>query len=126
MAVIGSANVTAGVPLNGIATLTFTDTSASIGTLLSRTLIVNDYLSNLLFSASMGASRTAFFNVTADGYYSFIETIIDNTGTYTVPVNICTTSFYQQAFVNAMVALQNQNTDLYGTMVNISLSLIHI
>lgn len=108
MAVVVSGNVSAGTPVNGNLTLTFTDTSTGVSSLVSR--ILNIYDSNgtpVVSPINMGATLTATYVTTTDKYLSFVEIIVDNTGTYPLTVNYLSTTFYQISFANAIAALPN-------------------
>lgn len=102
MAVVFSANVTQaadGSPL------TFTDTSTGVTGLVSRTLNIYDSDDELLTSINMGVSLTAEYAITTDQYLSFVEVIVDGSGTTTGTVNFLSTAFYEIAFANAIAAL---------------------
>lgn len=85
--------------------LTFLDTSSGLGTVSSRTLTIFDGNGMQLAFIVMGASLTANFPITADGYFTFFEQIVDNTGTYTLTINYLSTAFYDITFVNTMAQL---------------------
>lgn len=89
-------------------TLTFTDTTTGVGTLVSRTLNIYNANGVLLTTINMGATLSTTYSITADQYLSFVETIIDNTGTYTGTVNIVSDGFYWVANLN-MLVLFNPN-----------------
>lgn len=120
MAVVTSGNVTQSVPANGVVVLTFTDTSTGVGTLISRTLNIYNSLGIIVDTVNMGAMLTATYSISADGYYSFVETIIDNTGTYVLTVNYVATAFYQYAFSQAVAALTSLCGVIYGQVYNLS------
>lgn len=105
MAVVVSGNVSAGTPVNGNLSLIFADTSTGVGTLVSRILTIYNSNAVLVSTINMGATLTANYVITTDQYLSFIETIIDNTGTYVLTVNYLSTTFYQISFANAIAAL---------------------
>lgn len=75
--------------------LLFTDQTAGLGTIISRSLDIYDGNGNLLDTIDMGGNLTATYDITADGYFSFIETIVDNTGIYTLLKNYLSTAFYE-------------------------------
>lgn len=75
--------------------LTFTDQTTGLGTIISRNLSIYDGNGNLLATINMGGSISTDLDITADGYFSFIEVIVDNTGTYTALVNYLSTAFYE-------------------------------
>lgn len=102
--------------------LTFTDTTTGIGALTSRTLQIFDPNSLLLDTVDMGASLTDTYDITQDQWLSFVETIVDNTGTYILTVNYLSTTFYQNAFANAIAAVPNVTDDVFGTVWNLNLS----
>lgn len=107
MAIIVSGNVTPNTPVNGNLTLTFTDMSTGVGTLVSRILTIYNSNAVLVTTINMGATLTATYIVTTDQYLSFVETIVDNTGTYVLTVNYLSTTFYQISFANTIAALPN-------------------
>ncbi len=119
MAVVVSGNVAASIPSAGVVTLTFTDTSTGVGTLVSRTLVITNANGVIVDTINMGSVLTADYDISADQYLTFTETIIDNTGTYTLIVNYISTSFFEYAFANAIASITSEN-DTYGTIYNLS------
>jgi len=105
MSVVVSATITPAPPINGVALLTFLDASTGVGTLVSRTLNIYDSDSVLVDTVDMGAVLTATYGISADSYLSFVETIIDNTGTYIGTFNMETTVFFDITFVNTVAQL---------------------
>jgi hypothetical protein len=120
MSVVVSGNITQSAGGN---ILTFTDTSTGVGTLVSRTLNIYDANGNLLQTINMGASLTTTYNITTDAYFQFVETIVDNTGTYTLTINYLSTVFYQNAFSTATAAVSTYDSDYFGVTSNLSISL---
>lgn len=118
MAVTVKASVSAGEPSNGLVPVNFLDESTGIGTLVSRTLNIYDYNNNLVDTVNMGATLTATYNVSADGYFSFQEIIVDNTGTYTGTFNFLCISFYVSLYAPAVAALTTYCGDLTGEIYN--------
>lgn len=102
MSVVVSGNVSQSASGN---ILTFTDTSSGIISLVSRTLQIYDQNGVLLTTINMGASLTATYNITSDGYFQFVETIVDNTGTYILTKNYLSTAFTDNVIVNTLTQL---------------------
>lgn len=120
MAITVTGKVTASIPVSGTVTLTFTDTTTGVGTLVSRVLNIYDCNGVLLDTINMGAILTANYYITADMYLMFIETIVDNTGTYNGEVNFVSTSFYMSVYAPAVAAVQNYCCDTFGKVSNLS------
>jgi flagellar hook assembly protein FlgD len=118
MSVVFKANVSQSTPSNGVVTLTFTDQTTGLGTVSARTLNIYDYNDVLVATINMGASTTATYNVSADGYFTFSESITDNTGTYTGEIAFLCTAFYISAFVQSVASNSTYCGDLYGTVFN--------
>lgn len=118
MAVTVKATISAGVPSNGVVALTFTDESTGVGTLVSRVLNIYDYNNNLVDSINMGATLVAIYNTSADGYFSFEEIIVDNTGTYTGTCNYLCMAFYISLYAPAVASLATYCGDLTGQIYN--------
>lgn len=80
--------------------LLYTDTG-TYGTVSSRILTIYDYNGNLLVTYNMGANLTQTYNITQDGAFTFICTVIDNTGTWTPnpPITFVATGFYIAAYL---------------------------
>lgn len=119
MAVIPSGKVTQSVPVNGVVTLTFTDATTGLGTVSSRILVISDANGNILQTINMGSSLTATYSITQDIYASFVETIVDNTGTYTATVNYVSTAFYIYAYAPAVVSVSSECCDTFGTILRL-------
>ena len=119
MAIVVSGNIQQSAGGN---ILTFTDTSTGVGTLVSRTLNIYDANGNLLQTINMGATLAATYNITADAYFQFIETIVDNTGTYTLTINYLSTVFYQNAFSTAIAGVTTYDSDFFGVVSNLNIS----
>lgn len=118
MSVVFSANVQQSVPSLGMVTLTFTDTTTGLGTVSARTLTIYDYNNVLVKTINMGTSTTATFQISADGYYTFDESITDNTGTYIGEVAFLCTAFYIAAYVQSVASNATYCGDLFGTVFN--------
>lgn len=79
--------------------LTFTDQSSGIGTLVSRTLVITDSNNVVVSTTNMGATLTANQAITKDVFYTFTESIADNTGALpNVVVTYLSTAFYELIF----------------------------
>jgi hypothetical protein len=114
MAFVGLATVTSS---SDAATLTFTDNSTGIVTLVSRTLVVTDSNGNIVSTQNMGAAITATVGIFTDVYYSFVETIVDANGTYIVPVKFTSNQFYNIAQSKlAAVLIQSNSTNLSNSL----------
>lgn len=74
--------------------------TGSYGTIDSRTLDIYDYQGTLLLNVSLGVTLTYAYTITADAWFSFIATIVDNTGTFTSTVYFTATGFYIAAYLN--------------------------
>lgn len=85
--------------------LTFTDTGTGYGTIVSRTLQIFDSNNVLLDTINMGVALTANYPITADGYFVFILTVIDNTGTYTCTVKYLAENIYIAALLNILAGI---------------------
>jgi hypothetical protein len=48
----------------------------------------------------MGTSTSTFYNITADQYLTFVETIVDNTGSYVLTINYLAQGIYAATFLN--------------------------
>lgn len=95
------ASVASGIVTNNLAgdLLNFTDTGTYTAPIVSRSLQINDYQGNPLATINMGASLTANYPITADGYYIFILSVTDATGV--VPpatINYLAIGFYTLAY----------------------------
>lgn len=121
MPFVFKASVTQSIPNNGIVTLTFLDESTGITGLISRTLNIYDYNGELVDTINMGTSVTANYNIQADAYYTFIESIVDGTGALPPgTVNFLSTAFYISLFTVAVAGLVTFCGDLFGQIYNIS------
>lgn len=85
-------------------TLTFNDTG-SYGTIISRSLQVNDFNGNPLSTINMGLTLTTPYGITADQWIQFVLTVVDNTGTFTVTKNYLAEGIYTALFLNIMKQL---------------------
>jgi hypothetical protein len=120
MAVVFSANVSQGIPANGMVELLFTDTSTGISGLISRMLNIYNFNNILVATINMGAVLTANFPVSADGYYNFTETIVDGSGTTIGDVAFLSTSFYESLYAPAIASLPTQCGNQTGQILNYS------
>lgn len=119
MSVVVSGNITQSPNGN---VLTFTDTSTGVGSLTSRTLVIFDPNGSVLANINMGSSLTATYDIVIDGWFSFVETIVDNTGTYVLTVNYLSAAFYQNAFANAVAAQNCPSCDYFNVFFNLNRS----
>lgn len=125
MSLIVTGIVTQSVPVLGIVTLTFTDTTAGVSGLVSRVLAIYDDNGNLLTSINMGATLVATYTVSQDTYLLLIETIVDGSGTSIGEFKFLSDSFFIYNFSLGVAALPSQCSDLYGTIANLSNALIN-
>jgi hypothetical protein len=121
MSVVIKGIITASTPNAGVVTLTFTDESTGLGTVISRVLTIYDFNGNLLDTINMGSALTVNYNVTADGYFSFVETVSDNAGgPYVETVNYTSIAFYISVFAPAVAAIPTYCSDIYGRVNNLN------
>lgn len=119
MALTVTGNITSSIPVAGLVTLTFTDTTEGVGTLVSRILTIYDDNGDMVDTINMGTNLTAQYQISQDVYLSFSETIIDNTGTYTGIVNDTSTAFYNFTFPPLVAAILN-DCDTFGQIYNLT------
>ncbi len=123
MATVASGNVTAGVPVAGVVTLTYHDTTSGITGLISKTLVITNSLGTVLQTTNMGAGTTATYNISADLWLRFTCTIIDGNGTTSVTVDYVSIAFYQSVFAPAVAALTSlEDCNIFGQAQNLSLA----
>ncbi len=118
MAVVFHASVSQASPVNGVVTLTFTDATTGLTGTISRTLNIYDYNDYLVQTIVMGTATTAAFEIQADGYFTFRESITDDTGTYTGEAAFLSTAFYINEYVISVAANSTFCGDLYGIVFN--------
>lgn len=100
--------------------LTYTDIG-SYGTVISRVLTIYDYDANVLATINMGASLTATYNITADGYFTFICEVFDDTGgPFTATVAYLSTAFFQIAFAPQIAAQECPACDTFAVFYNLN------
>lgn len=86
-------------------TLTYTDTGSYTG-LVSRILNIYDSNGILLDTIDMGVLLVATYAITADGYYTFICTVFDNTGgPFIATKNFLAENIYIAALLNFLSSL---------------------
>lgn len=73
--------------------------TGSYGTLVSRTLVITDYLGNTVQTVNLGATLVYDFVISSDNWYAFTGTVIDNTGTWVSTVYFVSTGFYWQTYL---------------------------
>ncbi len=125
MAVVMSATVSTSIPVSGVVTLTYTDTSTGVGTVISRTLVITDPNGVVLDTISMGSFLTAEYGVTSDQYLTFTETLVDNTGTYTHELNYLSTAFYDYQYPQTILDIYSVCSDTFGVLQNLSNSQLY-
>lgn len=107
--------------------LLYTDTGTGYGTITSRTLNVYDCNNNLLFTFNMGTNLTQVVTITADAWFKFVCTVVDNTGTYSAEVDYVAIGFYTAAYLEQFVStncgcqLDNCNLDIAENFLNAAL-----
>ncbi len=105
--------------------LLWTDTG-TYSTLISRNLNIYDCNGNLLQTVPLGTTLTYIYNITADAFFQFIATIVDNTGTFTSEVDKVADGFYTASYLNAFTGnvplpINNCNLDTAENFLNASL-----
>ncbi len=80
--------------------LKWTDTG-SYGSVISRVLTIYDCNGELLQTVSLGSILIYAYDITADGFYQFVGTVVDGTGTFISTVDFVATGFYTAAYLNA-------------------------
>lgn len=120
MSLTVTATITQGVPVNGQVTVTFTDTTSGVSGLVSRVLVISDDNGNVLATIPMGAVLVATYQISADMFLAFQETIVDDSGTSIGNFSFTTNAFYISAFTQAVVALPTQCSDKFGVIANLS------
>ena len=95
MAVVVSGNITQS---SDGTVLTFTDTTTGVGTLTSRVLVITDSNNVVVATINMGATLTATTTITKDVFYTFVEIIVDNAGTYILTITFLSTAFFEITF----------------------------
>lgn len=98
--------------------LVYTDTG-TYGTIVSRTLVISDYQGNVLETVNMGATLTYSYSITADNWYQFVCTVIDNTGTFVTTIYYVSTGFYWATYLAQFVAT---NCGCTGNNCNLEIS----
>lgn len=78
--------------------LIWTDTGL-YGSIVSRTLVITDYQNNVVETISLGSTLIYDFVITADNWYCFTGTVIDNTGTFVSTVYYVSTGFYTASYL---------------------------
>lgn len=79
-------------------TLTFVDTSSGLPTITSRILSIYSPTNVLLDTINMGASLTATYAITQDGWFRFSLSL--NSGAYTTIVDYLAQNFYYTGLIN--------------------------
>jgi hypothetical protein len=97
--------------------------TGSYGTIVSRTLVITDYEGNVLENVSLGATLTYDFTISADAWFCFTGTIVDNTGTYTSVVYYVSTGFYWATYLEQFTST---NCGCTGVNRNLELSQLQL
>lgn len=105
--------------------LLWTDTG-TYGTIISRTLNIYDCNGDLLQTVSLGVTTTYTYTITADAFFQFICTVVDNTGSFSSEVDYVAIGFYTAAYLNAFTGnvplpINNCNLDRAENFLNASL-----
>lgn len=118
MAVVTAGAVTQSAPGS---VLTFTDTTTGLTAPIVRSLVVYDP-NGTPIATPVFSGLSATLDITADGWFSFVETIIDANGAYVLTINYLSTAFYQNAFANAIAAQPSVETDYFAVFFNLNRS----
>lgn len=102
--------------------LLWSDTG-SYGTIISRNLVISDYQGNVLISVPLGTTLTYDFVITSDNWYSFVATIVDNTGTFTSTVYYVSDGFYWTSYLNQFTST---NCGCQGNNENLEISQLQL
>lgn len=83
----------------------YTDTGTYTG-VISRTLVISDYLGNVVQTVSMGGTTTYIFTITADAWYQFVCTVVDANSppNWVTTVYFTATGFFTAAYLNQYTA----------------------
>lgn len=81
--------------------ITFTDTSTGLVGTIVRVLNVYDPTGTLI-ATPIFSGVTATLDVTSDAYFTFVENITDDNGSYTQTKNYLSTAFTDNVIVNTM------------------------
>lgn len=105
--------------------LLWSDTG-SYSTIISRTLNIYDCNGELLQTVSLGTALTYTYTITADAFFQFICTVVDNTGTFESEVDYVAIGFYTAAYLNAFTGnvplpINNCNLDTAENFLNAAL-----
>lgn len=93
--------------------------TGSYGTIVSRTLVISDYLGNVITTQNLGTALNYQFVVTSDSWYSFVCIVVDNTSTFTSTVYYVSTGFYWNTYLAQFNAT---NCGCNGNNCNLELS----
>ena len=102
--------------------LEWTDTG-SYGTIVSRNLVITNYLGATVGSANLGSATSYAFSITADDWFAFTATIVDNTGTFTSVVYYVSTGFYWATY---LAQFTTSNCGCIGNNCNLEISQLQL
>ncbi len=121
MAFVYSASVSTSIPVDGVVTLTYTDSSTGVAApVTSRVLVISDANGTVLETINMGASLTATYDVESDQWLEFAETVVDANGTHTGNVNYLSTGFYDYQFPQSILDVSSVCGDMFGVLQNLN------
>lgn len=118
MVVVVSGTVTAGIPVNGVVTTTFTNTTSTTD-LVSKILVITNPLGIILDTVNMGSSDAATYDVTSDQWLLFTLTIVDSYGTSIGTFSYVSDAFYNYQFPQSIAAIIS-DCDTFGKIYNLS------
>lgn len=80
--------------------LTFIDETTGIVGFVSRTLVINDPNGVPIASFDMGTNTSQAYTISADGYFEFVETIVDVSGSHVLTINKVADGIYKATYLN--------------------------
>lgn len=119
MALTVKGTITASIPNQGVVTLTYTDVTTGESNVTSKILVITDCNGVVLDTISMGTGTVATYNITADAWFLFTLTIVDDAGTSTGANSYVSIAFYQSVFAPLIASIDCDN-DTYGLIFNAS------
>lgn len=120
-----TATITTGIPNNGITTILFTNTTSGITGLVSKILVISNYLGVVIDTVNMGSSNVATYDVSSDQYLQFVLTIIDGSGTSIGTFDYVSTGFFDYGFSQLTASVISGCCDTFGVIFNLNRALIY-
>lgn len=121
MAFVYSASVSTSIPVSGVVTLTYEDSSTGIvNPVTSRVLVISDANGVVLETINMGASLTATYDVESDQYLTFTQTMVDANGSHVGTTNYLCETFYKYQFPQSILDVSSVCGDTFGVLQNLS------